>query len=733
MGPGFRSIVAGVCLCVSAAAADLASLPAGPPISKPTGFFHIEKNAGRWWFADPGGRAYFMIGTDHVNYGGHACETLGYSPYGRNAAAKYGSEEAWITTQFERLSAWGFNALPYAPESMRRRKFPHVETLSLGTSFGDIDGLSPKTTWTGFPNVFSDQWPVFCDQRAKERCAAVKDDPWVLGYFLDNELEWFGTTATGLFGEAWRRPAGDSAKEAWLAFVKARIHTPQAFAKQWGVPIADWAELATHRTPTAAQTKEGKAVELAFVREVAERYFATCENAVRRYDSNHMILGCRFASKAPDIMDIAGKHCDAVTFNYYKWIDVKRGVPAALVKELTEWHAKAKKPMICTEWSFPALDAGLPCKWGGGMRVDTQAQRAQCFMHFQTMLFSLPFIVGSNYFMYIDEPAQGISHTFPEDSNYGLIDVNDNPYPALTHAAADLNAKVYEIHQRGKLPQMSGTEQLARWLTHPPRNRRALPSGAIRLTTGSLTIEGPIDGHAWRLRRGDVLLGDLVAYIEQDVGNWLWVPTDSARIAAIREDKRAVVVDMELASEGKGPMITRITPDPSRPPADKLTPGRYRGMWRFVVPKDDSGWISMQCLWFENTGGVPWTSRMAYQFLLPSVGGSPDSDRPLYAPDMHDYYMTGAAWVDDNLHAGIGCWYRPQQGTECTFWIDQLGRYRSDMRHPAAALLQPGQRYASDGPLAFFFPLDGTTRDDYERQVEQIRATVLTAPRTSIR
>ncbi len=147
---------------------------------------------------------------------------------------------------------------------------------------------------------------------------------------------------------------------------------------------------------------------------MAETYFGTCAGAIRRHDPNHLLLGCRFAGRAPDIWDIAGRHCDIVSFNIYPRIDVERGVPAKVKEEIDGWQQASGRPMMVTEWSFPALDAGLPSRHGAGMRVDTQAQRAQCFRHFQDFLFRLPYMVGSCYFMYLDEPAAGISSTFPE-------------------------------------------------------------------------------------------------------------------------------------------------------------------------------------------------------------------------------------------------------------------------------------------------------------------------------
>lgn len=708
------------------APSTMPNIPAGPQIDTPTGYFHTKQVGGRWWIVDPTGKAFYWIGTDHISYGGHWCETLGYAPYGRNAAAKYGSEEKWAATQEQRLKDWGFNTLPYASDTLKHRQFAHVETLSLGTMFSDKESLSPKTTWTGFPNVFSPEWPKFCDQVARERCARVKDDPWVMGYFLDNELEWYGTAPpVGLFGEAWRRPAGHSAKVAWLAFLQRKLRDPAEFEQHWGIHIARFAELAEHTHPVAPRTARGQAIVLEFLREIAERYFRTCSEAIRRHDPNHMILGCRYASRAPAIWDITGRYCDIVTFNYYKWIDVKRGVPEDLVREMTAWHRQCKRPMVCTEWSFPALDAGLPSIWGGGMRVDTQAQRAQCFRHFQTVLFALPFMVGSSYFMYIDEPAQGISRTFPEDCNYGLIDVNDNPYPEMTQTVARVNRDVYAVHGGGTMPPLARKGRVAPWVLNPRGKAAPAPPDRLALTTGSLRVEGPVEGHAWRMWRGGVLLGDMLAYVEQDSTNWLWVPTDRARIVAVREDRRCTVVDMEMSSEGKGPLITRLTVDYTRSASDKVRPCAYRGLWRFVIPRGDGGWISMQCVSIQNTDPSPWTARTCYMFVAPSIGGSPAHDEPLYAPDLHSYYVPGAAWVDRTAGAGVGCWFLQQQDVECTYWIDRLGRYRSDMRYPISALLQPGQSTVQSGPPAFFFALDGVTREDYERAEERLRAEVI--------
>ncbi len=163
------------------------TLPGYASVTAPaTGFFHPNKVAGRWWIIDPNGQAFYVVGTDHANYNVHWCQKLGYAPYSRNCEEKYGREAKWADATIERLVQWNFNALAANHStSLRYKKLPHIETLGLGTAFSDYDDLCPKTTWTGFPNVFSPKWMRFCEKRAEALCAAHKADPWLIGYFLD--------------------------------------------------------------------------------------------------------------------------------------------------------------------------------------------------------------------------------------------------------------------------------------------------------------------------------------------------------------------------------------------------------------------------------------------------------------------------------------------------------------------------------------------------------------------
>lgn len=384
------------------------------------------------------------------NYNVHWCETLGYAPYAKNVRKKFNDDEsAWAKSSTDRLKQWGFNALgANNSPSTRGRGLTYMEFIAMGSEYAGKDGLVEKVHWTGFPNVFNPAFEEYCDEKAHDQCARMKDDPWLFGWFLDNELEWFGKGGgdTGLADEAIKRPATHEGKKALVELLKMKYTGVKRLNAAWKTSFESWDDALASTEWKEASYKKVVADKLEFVSLCADRYFSITTAAIRKADPNHMIIGCRFAGNAPPIWDIAGKYCDIVSFNIYGQVDLETLVPVDLEETLTDWYTQCKRPMMCTEWSFPALDAGLPSVHGAGMRVRTQADKAKCFEVYQTTFFALPFMVGSDYFMWVDEPAQGISKNFPEDSNYGLVDVNDDPWLVFTQTVARVNLLAYDIH-----------------------------------------------------------------------------------------------------------------------------------------------------------------------------------------------------------------------------------------------------------------------------------------------
>lgn len=422
-----------------------------------TGFFRVVQKDGRWWVIDPKGRGTVLLGVDHVTYWGHHSQRTHRSIHHEVNKVKFPNKADWEEDTLQRLKTWGFNMLGAGCDAnLKHRGLIHTIFLSMG------DGLcregndsefficpNEHRPCSAFPNVFHPQFAQWTDHVARRKCAPNRDDPWLFGYFIDNELAWWGrgAVATGLFDAVARLPPAHSARQAQQKFLAAR-----------GIE------------GTVPET-----VKLDFLKLAADIYFRVSSEAIRRHDPNHLVMGARFAGLRgahPAVWEISGKYCDVVTFNCYPWADLDRNVVMTdrggsaqrVVDAFSAQYDLVKRPMLITEWSFPALDSGLPCTGGAGQRFQTQKLRTQATELFAKTMLSLPFLVGYDYFMWVDEPAAGISDAFPEDSNYGLINEQGVAYPEITGMFTRLHNDIGAWRQAG-LPKTNAVAGASQGLT----------------------------------------------------------------------------------------------------------------------------------------------------------------------------------------------------------------------------------------------------------------------------
>lgn len=404
-----------------------------------TGFYSVEKTPeGRWWVRDGKGERTIIRGVDWVIYRGHGCEVDGKRfHYKEWNDAHYASPSEWEKETLARLKDWGFNMLGTgADATLRHRGLAHAWEINFGNKFGTRDDWTDEHWITpqegrpcsALPNVFHPDFAAHCERMAAEVCAPMKDDGDLLGYFLDNELRWWGTGDwggfAGVYDEVMKKPKAHSARRALEAFA------------------ADHSGL------------KGDELKRAFLGHVAEEYFRITTAAVKKADPNHLILGCRFAGMGGAdkvVWEVAGRYADILTFNIYPEADLDRNVMrwrwgTKMTDDIDRVYGWAKRPVLITEWSFPALDSGLPCTNGAGQRFLTQKERAAATELCAKTFLSLPYLVGYDYFMWVDEPYNGISKAFPENTNYGLVNERGVPYPEITAMFKRLHAEVGKWH-----------------------------------------------------------------------------------------------------------------------------------------------------------------------------------------------------------------------------------------------------------------------------------------------
>ena len=399
-----------------------------------TGFFHASVRDGVWWLVTPEGNAFISKGVNHVNFRADDAPKLGYSPYLRTVQSKYGSEDAWAQAVVNRLRDWGFNTLgAWSSPSTFSRSMPYTVNLSLATRAG-ADWLKGSVG-----DFFSEEFEQRMEAACRQLCGPRASDPWLLGYFTDNELRW-GADWRGklsLLEEYLRFPEGSAGKKAAMAFLQKRYADVAALNQAWGTKIADWSELSSREQ--SSSTEAARKDQAAWQEVVAERYFAACKTAIRKADPNHLILGCRFAGQAPDpVLRGLKDHVDVVSFNNYG-----QTAPTEAVQNI---HRLSGRPIMLTEFSFKAKDSGLPNTKGAGRPVETQKDRADGFTRYVQGLIDLPFMVGFHWFEHADEPKEG--RFDGENSNYGLVTIEDRPWDGLTQAMTQVNAGLEARHAK---------------------------------------------------------------------------------------------------------------------------------------------------------------------------------------------------------------------------------------------------------------------------------------------
>ncbi len=392
--------------------------------------FRVEKRSGVWWLVNPSGGLTLSIGVDNVNYRGDVIHGTMIHPYFDRVSKLYPSEDAWARTELGRLRSWGFNTLgAWTVPFLWRYKMPYTVIL-------DIAARSGASWVNGVPaDVFSRRFETTARRIARRECAPRAGDPYLVGYFSDNELRW---------GPDWRGkqnmltmylnlPANSAGREHAIAFLRKEYGgSIRRLNQAWGVRAASFA-----RVPSEASTEAFARDNTVFLGMVARRYFDVCANAIHSADPNHLYLGAKFAGMPPDPVLRAARVCDVVSVDIYNF-DPRPNV--ARIYKLSG------RPVLVAEFAFRAENSGLPNTQGAGPKVPDQRARARAYTNFVTWLESMPEAVGYHWFEWCDEPKQG--RFDGENSNYGLVNIEDQPYTRFVDAVKTANRKALSIHHR---------------------------------------------------------------------------------------------------------------------------------------------------------------------------------------------------------------------------------------------------------------------------------------------
>ena len=373
----------------TAAGARTAKAPKTP--FPATGYFSLGESKGRSWLVTPQGQPFYAAASDTVSPDGSGTDQVtGVCPYCQTVASNYQSTTAWGTATLGRLRSWGFNTLgAYSDTADLGSQMPYELQLTMASG---NDWFSPSFV-TGADNV------------AATQVAARANDPNLIGYFTDSESNWgvpVGSVDPLNEYLALRRPARrdwPSPSSTWT--------TRRVFDLRPGHPVlpGDDGCRPPVRPPPPHPRDQGRK-DRRSRRPFWRRPSPTSTCSVSRTTSQ------------PGLAQL-----------------VQRSWPSFLPVELNlaNFEQYVKRPLMIGEYasSRPARPRRAPCR----ACIDhPSACRAQDFESFMSPLYlSSPWLVGDSWFQYVDEPQNGRPGD-GENDNFGMVNVNDQPYPTMTAA-----------------------------------------------------------------------------------------------------------------------------------------------------------------------------------------------------------------------------------------------------------------------------------------------------------
>jgi hypothetical protein len=449
------------------------------PNFRATGFFDVERIDDRWWLVTPDGHGFFSLGIDVVSpdvgatfvegrefmfaglpdpgdplaaHYGYADERRNlpaqrgrlydhgrsFDFYAANLQRKYGADylPSWRQTALERLRAWGFNTIGNWSEArlIERHEMPYVLPIH---PYGDFARVSSGADWWGkMPDPFDPEFVAAVDETVAKVASTYRDDPYLIGYFVDNELAWgLGQAEApqlryGLATETLKLGRASPAKRAFIGQLVEKYRNFENFAATWEITARSWDEFreAGLTLSSVALARPAVIDDLrAFTALFAETYFRIVAGAIRRHDPHHLYLGSRFQARTPEAVAACAKYCDVVSFNVYH--------EDLAGEEWTRFHALGK-PALIGEFQFGSTDTGL--FWPGLFDVATEEQRGPAYAVYLRSALANPDIVGCHWFQYVDEPLTG-RLLDGENGHMGFVSVADIPYAGLVSAARDAN------------------------------------------------------------------------------------------------------------------------------------------------------------------------------------------------------------------------------------------------------------------------------------------------------
>ncbi len=385
---------------------------------KASGFFRTEKMDGKWWFVDPEGYLFLSVGVDCVSPGGGGNAInldkrqnlykelppagFGFNPEKPNSASfgtwnlfrRYGDAypEKSKDMIIRRMDKWGLNTIANWSGA-------DVMKLNRKAFMLQLRGIGIDEGLMGLPDAYDPAFAIKVDASCKKFLGPNKENPWLIGYFVGNEPSWL-----------------EQEDRLCSMILDGKDKPMKSELKKY---------LASGDTPERRKQ---------FIYNTFRIFLKTVNEAVKRYDPNHLNLGMRFGHvPEKEVQAICKDVFDVFSFNCYDLYPKKE-----FMDQILEGTGL---PMIIGEFHFGTVDRGLAQSlW----QVNSQQERGVAYRYYTERAYSHPGLIGTAWFQWSDQDLSGRSDG--ENYNCGLVDVTDRPYPYMIEGLSETAKRLQDIH-----------------------------------------------------------------------------------------------------------------------------------------------------------------------------------------------------------------------------------------------------------------------------------------------
>ncbi|WP_338113137.1 chitobiase/beta-hexosaminidase C-terminal domain-containing protein [Paenibacillus artemisiicola] len=429
---------------------------------KAKGFFAIQQLNGRKVMTAPNGDLYFSLAVNGVTPNETYTKVKGreqkfeaippyegefknaylgednFSFYMANVFRKTGkfpTEHSVYMTAVDRLKKWGFNGVGnYSPEKYGEDgTMPYVRMLPLSTmNWAKLKGIA-------IFDIFAPDAEAKLDDAFRKTLTPHKNDPMLIGYFIDNEYDFHK-----FYSDVPKLKASSAAIKGKLVQRLAdKYGTVAKFNAAWGTGFKSFAD--AREAELTVKTSASWADMDDFYAYYLDTFFGTVSRIYRKYDPNHLLLGDRWITstfhnekyRAP-LAKAEGKYVDVLSINYYSY-----KIETDLLKDVYE--ESGGKPILLSEFGYGTGEQGLQPLLPNS--ATNQFQRGMRYRNYVEGVATLPYIVGAHVFNYVDQAGLGRywQDEWGEHYNSGLVNVADRPYKDYLAGVTVTNDDIYKV------------------------------------------------------------------------------------------------------------------------------------------------------------------------------------------------------------------------------------------------------------------------------------------------